>query len=117
MRALDRTVPRVLDLGIDLFIEVRYRARADPRAPQGLRNILHPAHRNACQIHLDQRLLERTLPALAALSDRCLKRLPAQLRYLQPDIAGFGVKRSVIACPHILARLTALIPAVRCRPV
>lgn len=56
--ARDGLVSSGLDLGIDVLVS----ARRDPRAPQGLRDILHPADRNTRQQHLHQRFLDRRLP-------------------------------------------------------
>ena len=53
---------------------------AHARAPQRLGDVLHPTHRNARQIHLDQRFLDRALPPAIAFDDRRLKGLPTQLR-------------------------------------
>jgi hypothetical protein len=47
-------VPPGLDLGVDLLVEVRDRAWANPRAPEGFGDVLHPPNRNPRQIHLDQ---------------------------------------------------------------
>src|SRR6202035_3839304 len=62
MFAFDAPVPPRLDLGIDLLVEVRHRARAHPRAPQGFSDVLYAAHRNPRQVHLDQGFLYRALP-------------------------------------------------------
>ena len=55
MLAFDAAVPPCLDLGGDLLVEVGHRARAHPRAPEYLGNVLHSPDRNARQVHLDQR--------------------------------------------------------------
>src|SRR5216683_3840025 len=67
-------VPPSFDLAIDLLVEIGHRARAHPRAPQGLGDILHPPHRYARQVHLDQGFLHRTLAPAIALDNRCLER-------------------------------------------
>src|SRR6266567_8050343 len=58
MLTFDPPVPPGLDLGVDLLVEVRDRAWAYPRAPEGLGDVLHPPNRNPRQIHLDQRFLD-----------------------------------------------------------
>ena len=80
MLAFDAAVPPSLDLGVDLLVEVRHRARAHPRAPQGFGDVLHALHRDARQIHLDQRFLDRALPAAVPLDDRGSK-----IWYLEQD--------------------------------
>ena len=61
------------DLAFYLFRRP-HRARADPNAPEGFCNILRAPHRNAGQIHLDQRCPDRALPPAVAFDDRSLKR-------------------------------------------
>src|SRR5271168_2558988 len=112
MLAFDAAVPPGLDLGVDLLVEVRHRARAHPRAPQGFGNVLNPTHRNPRQIHLDQRLLNRALPPAVAFYDRRLEGLPAQLGNLEVHFTGAGLQRSLVAAsPSVLAGLTALVTA------
>ena len=57
--ALNRPIASSLDRPVDLLVQVSHRRRRKSRAPQGLGDVLHPAHRNARQIHLDQCLLHR----------------------------------------------------------
>ncbi len=86
-------VPPFFNLGVDLLVEVRYRAGTDPRAPQRFGDVLHPADRNTRQIHLHQGFLNTAFPALIALNDGRLKCLTAQLRHLQLHCASLGVQR------------------------
>ena len=110
MLAFDAPVPPGLDLGVDLLVEVRHRARAHPRAPQRLGDVLHPPDRNARQIHLDQRFLDRALPPAVALNNGRLKGLAPQLRNLEVDLAGAGLQRPFIAASSgILPGLAALV--------
>ena len=118
MLAFDAAVPPSLDLGVDLLVEVRHRARAHPRAPQGFGDVLHASHRDARQIHLDQRFLDRALPAAVPLDDRGLEGLAPQLWYLEAYFAGAGLQRSFVAAssgvlprlaPFITARATELV--------
>ncbi|GGI31287.1 hypothetical protein GCM10010987_63670 [Bradyrhizobium guangdongense] len=44
MLVLDPAIPPCLDLGIDLLVQVRHCARADPGAPQRLRDVFDPAN-------------------------------------------------------------------------
>ena len=44
MLAFDAPHPPRLDFGVDLLVEVRHRARAHPRAPEGFGDVLHPPH-------------------------------------------------------------------------
>src|SRR6476620_3370538 len=110
MLAFDAPVPPSLDLGVDLLIEVRHRARAHPGAPKRLGNVFHAPHRDARQIHLNQRFLDRALPPAVALDDRRLEGLAPQLRDLEIDLAGAGLKRPIVtASPGILPSLATLV--------
>src|SRR6478609_2521065 len=110
MLALDPPVPPGLDLGVDLLVQVRHRARADTGAPQRLRDVLDPADRNPRQIHLDQRFLDRALPPTIALDDRCLEGLAPQLGNLEVHFPGHGVQRTLVAAgPGILPALAAFV--------
>ena len=78
--ALDRSIAPGLDRPVDLLVQVRHRRWRHPRAPQGFRDVLDPAHRDPGQIHLDQGLLDRALAPPVALDDRRLEGLLPKLR-------------------------------------
>ena len=59
---LDRTIGLS---DVDLLVQVRHRARADTGAPQRFGDVLDPADRDPCQIHLDQRFLNRAIYQIA----------------------------------------------------
>src|SRR5947207_5990030 len=59
-------------------------ARAHPRAPQCLGDVLDSPHAHSSKTHLDQRFLHRLFPPLVALDNRRLKGQRPQLRHLQP---------------------------------
>ena len=110
MLAFDAPVPPGLDLGVDLLVQVRHRARTHPRAPKRLGDVFHPPYRNPRQIHFDQRFLDRAFPPAVALNDRRLKGLAPQLRDLEIDLAGAGLKRPIVtASPGILPSLATLV--------
>ena len=66
------------------------------QAPARLADVLDPAHRHPCQIHLDQRFLDRALTSAVALDDRSLKRLCPKLRHLEADVASLGLQTALI---------------------
>jgi len=108
--SFDPPVPPLVDLGVDLLVEVAHRPRAHPRAPQRLGDVLHPAHRNPGEIHLDQRFLDAAFPPLVALDDRRLKGLAPELRHLELHRAGLGVERPLVAArPRVFAPFAALV--------
>src|SRR3954470_927076 len=112
MLTLDAAVPPSLDFGVDLFVEVGHCTRAHPRPPQSFGDVLHPTHRNARQIHLDQRLLDRALAAPVPVDDRRLKGLAAQLWNLEIHFARAGLQCPLIAAgPGVLTSLAALVTA------
>ena len=116
--ALDRPVPPRLDLGVDLLVEIGHRAGTDPRAPQGLGDVLDPPNRNPGQVHLNQGLLDRALPSPIALDDRRLECLTAKLRNFQRHLAGLGVQRPFItAGPRVRATLRPLVARRAAQPI
>ena len=118
MLAFDRPIAPRLDRPVDLLVQLRHRRGRNPRAPQGLGNILDPANRDPRQIHLDQGLLDRALTPPITLDDRRLKGLLAKLRYPQPDLAGLGLHLAlVVAGPGIAASLAALVALRIAKPI
>src|SRR4029077_6975625 len=112
MLAFDASVPPSLDLGVDLLVEVGHRARAHPRTPQRFSDVFHASHRDARQIHLDQCLLHRALPAAVPLNDRSFKGLTSQLWNHEVYFAGAGLQRPIVAAsPSVLPSLAALVTA------
>jgi hypothetical protein len=85
-----------------------------PREIAAARN--NPAHRNARQMHLDQRFLHRGLAPPGTFDDSRLERLLAKLQYLQPHFASLGLQLSLV-----LAGLGVALRCVRnvthCKPV
>ena len=57
-------------------------------APQRLGDVLHTAHGNACQIHLDERFLHAALPAAIPFDDGCLEEHALEPRHVERDITG-----------------------------
>src|SRR4051794_11627545 len=70
-------VPPDLDLGKDLLVQFRAGGGAPRGAPKGFGDTLPPPDRYTGQVHLDQRFLDRCLPAPVALNDRRFKDLLA----------------------------------------
>ena len=65
-------------------------------APQRLGDVLHTAHGNACQIHLDERFLHAALPAAIPFDDGCLEGHALEPGHMERDVAGDGGKIPVI---------------------
>src|ERR1700721_3891375 len=106
MLALDPPVPPGLELGVDLLVQVRHRARADAGAPQCLGDVLDPADPNPSQVHLDQRLLDRALAPAVTLDDGRLEGLAPKLRNLEVYFARYRVQRPFVAAgPGVLPAL------------
>ena len=83
---------------------------ARPCCPQCLRDVLHPAHGNACQVHLDEGLLHAALPAAIPLDDGSLEGYALEPGYVERNITGSGSKVAVIVAAAVaLTGLAALI--------
>src|SRR3954447_24890205 len=87
MLALDGPVAPRLNAGVDLLVQLAHRTGIDARAPQGLRDVLNTADRDARQVHLDERLLDRGLAAPVALDDLGLKREFTEAWHLEVYLA------------------------------
>ena len=64
--------------------------------PESFGNIFNPAYRNARQIHLDERFLNRRFTPAITLNDRRFKGLFAQLGHLQFDFASSRMERAFV---------------------
>lgn len=118
MLTLDPPVPPGLDLGVDLLVQVRHRARADTGAPQRLGDVLDPADRNPSQVHLDQRLLDRALAPAVTLDDGRLEGLAPKLRNLEVYFARYCEQRPFVAAgPGVLPALSAFVTSCTAKPI
>jgi hypothetical protein len=69
-------------------------------------SILNPPHRDAGEIHLDQRFLGGAFPALITLDDGCLDRLLAKHRHPEMHLARLCLEPAFVAAgPGIELRL------------
>ena len=79
-------------------------------APQCLGDVLHTAHGDACQVHLDEGFLHAALPAAIPLDDGSLEGHALESGYVERDIAGGCGKVAVIVSAAVaLTGLAALI--------
>ncbi len=60
----------------------------DFAAPQGFGDVLHTAHRDACQVHLDERLLHAALAAAIPLDDGCLEGHALEPEHMERNVSG-----------------------------
>jgi len=73
-------------------------------APQGLSNILHTAHRDAGEVHLNEGFLHTALPAAIPLNDGCFERDTFEARYMERDVSGGSGKVPVIVAAELRNR-------------
>ena len=79
-------------------------------APQDLGDVLHTAHGNACQVHLDERFLHAALPATIPLDDGCLEGHALEPRHVERDVTGGrGEVAVIMAAAVALTSLAALV--------
>ena len=77
--ALQGAVAPVLDVNVGFLVQLADGGGRNLAAPQCLRDVLHTAHGNACQVHLDEGLLHAALsaaipPGVAVSKDTPLSR-------------------------------------------
>ena len=61
--ALQGAIAPVLDVDVGFLVQLADGSGRNLAAPQCLGDVFHPAHGNACQVHLDEGLLHAALPA------------------------------------------------------
>jgi len=111
-------VAPLLDPPRELLVQLADRRGAYPAPPQRLRDVLHPAHRHARQVHLNQRLLHRTLSPPVPLDDLRLERQAPQLRHTQHYLAGLRMQRPLIsACTRIHPLRRPLVSPCLAQPI
>lgn len=94
--APDRFITPSLDLFVELLVEVADRPGTDPRAPQGLGDVLHATHRDTRQVHLHQSFFHGTFPATIPLNDRRLEVGAAKLGDIQLHLACLGLELTLV---------------------
>ena len=113
MLALVRLVTPLLNLASDLLVQFADGGCADPGAPEGLGDVLDPAHRDAGVVHLQHRLLDTGLPAAVSLDDRGLERQAAQLGHLQRHLACLGMQLALVMASPGIDPIGAMFVALR----
>ena len=117
MLPFDGTVAPLLDPAVDLLVQVADRPRTDALAPQRLGDAFDAAHRDARQVHLDERLLYGALAAAAAFDDRRFERQLAKLRDLEFHLSGFRLQLSLIVAGTAVHPVGAPFVALRAADV
>ena len=85
-------------------------------ASQFLRNVLHTAHGDACQVHLDEGLLRAALPAAIPFDDGGLKGHTLEPGHMERDVVGDGGEVAVIMAAAVaLTGLAALVAGSLCQ--
>ena len=67
----------------------------DLAAPQCLRDVLHPAHGDTRQVHLDESLLHAALPAAIPLNDGGFEGYALEPGDVERNVTGSGSKVAV----------------------
>ena len=93
---------------VSLFLNALFRA-----APQGHGDILHPAHGDAGQVHLNECFLNAAFTAAISLNGGSLKGNSLELGYFECDISGSsGEVAAVVAAAVARALLIFLVPGL-----
>ena len=99
--ALQGAVAPVLNVDVGFLVQLTDGSGRNLAAPQRLRDVLHPAHGNACQVHLDERLLHAALPAAIPLDDGSLEGYALEPGYMERDVAGGRGEAAVIVAAMV----------------
>jgi len=85
---LQGAVAPVLDVDIGFLVQLADGGGRNLAAPQCLRDVLHTAHGDACQVHLDEGFLHAALPAAIPLDDGGLKGHALEPGHMERDVTG-----------------------------
>ena len=108
--SLQGAVAPVLDVNVGFLIQFADGSGRDLAAPQCLGDVLHPAHGDARQIHLDERLLDAAFPAAIPLDDGRFEGHALEPGHMERDITrGRGEVAVIVAAAVALAGLAALV--------
>ena len=99
--ALQGAVAPVLNVNISFLVQLADGGGRNLAAPQRLRDVLHPAHGNARQVHLDERLLHAALPAAIPLDDGCLEGHAFEPRHVERNVTGGRGEIAVIVAAMV----------------
>ncbi len=108
--ALQGAVPPVLDVNVGFLVQLADGCGRDLAASQCLGDVLHMAHGNACQVHLDERCLHAALPAAIPLDGGCLEGHALGQGHMERDVTGGrGEVAVIMAAAVALTSLTAFV--------
>ena len=108
--ALQGAVSPVLDVNVGFLVQFADGGGRDLAAPQCLRDVLHPAHGDACQIHLDEGFLHAALPAAIPLDDGSFEGYALEPGDVERNVTGGRGKAAVIVTAAVaLTGLAALV--------
>ena len=97
-------------MNVGFLVQLADGSGRDLAAPQCLGDVLHTAHGNACQVHLDEGLLHAALPAAIPLDDGRLEGHALEPRHVERDVAGGRGEAVIIVTAAVaLTGLAALI--------
>ena len=99
--ALQGAVAPVLNVDVGFLVQLTDGSGRNLAAPQRLRDVLHPAHRDACQVHFNQSFLHTALPAAIPLDDSSLEGYALEPGYMERDVAGGRGEAAVIVAAMV----------------
>ena len=99
--ALQGAVAPVLDVDVGFLVQLADGSGRNLAAPQCLGDVLHMAHGNARQVHLDERLLHAALPAAIPLDDGCLEGHAFEPRHVERNVTGGRGEAAVIVAAMV----------------
>ena len=108
--ALQGAVAPVLDVNVGFLVQFADGSGRHLAAPQCLRDVLHPAHGDTRQVHLDEGLLHAALPAAISFDDGRLKGHALEPGHVERNVTGGGGEIPVVVAAAVaLTGLAALI--------
>ena len=104
------SVAPILDMDVRFLVQFADGGGGYLAAPQSLCDVLHTAHGDAGQIHLNECFFNAAFPAAIPLNDGGLERDSFETGHIERNVAGCGGKVSaVMAAAVTLPFLAALV--------
>ena len=108
--ALQGAVSPVLDVNVGFLVQLADGGGRDLAAPQSLGDVLHTAHGDTRQVHLDEGLLHAAFPAAIPLDDCSLEGHALEPGDVECNVTGGRGKAAVIVTAAVaLTGLAALV--------
>ena len=107
--ALQRSVPPIFNVDVGFLIQFTNGSWRHLAAPQGFGDILHSAHGNSSEVHLNECFFYTALAAAVTLNSGCFKGNALEARNVECDGSGDGEAPVIVAAVEALTGLVTFV--------